>query len=190
MVEIENIILSHQREETESVEETECNCHKIRDPLLGQIIRIIETSRYELLEFYRKIFERNKYDEFIFSWILLFGNDEFVQIYWQEKKKETSCLWRYYSHSTHLIYGLELICFKMRNRLPIREFYNVIHWIEKYVHHNQDIMYIFKNYHRLTRKTLLPMTYFHEIEKNYRNWILGNPSFSFLYIEKYQEDEL
>lgn len=166
-----------------------CQCHKITSPLMGQMIHIIESSRYELFVFYQKVFKQNRFDEFIFSWIILFANDSFFRIYWEKHIQFTHHLWRHCSHSSHVIYGLEMISFKMRNRLPIHDFYQILHQIDQYCHGNQDIMYLYKNYHRVHRKNPLSLRYFQDIKQQYNYWILQNPSFLFLYIESYQEED-
>ena len=166
-----------------------CQCHKITSPLMGQMIKIIESSRYDLFLFYQRVFKNHRFDEFIFSWIILFADDSFFKRYWDQNIRFTNHLWRYYAHSTHIIYGLEMISFKMRNRLPIHDFYQILHQINHYCHANQDIMYLYKNYHRVHRKNTLSLLYFQEIKQQYNAWILQNPSFLFLYIETYQEED-
>lgn len=167
---------------------SECQCGIVTSPLMGQLIKIIELSRYELLEFYRKIFENTKYDEFIFSWVIMFGEESFVEYYWKQKKDHTNQLFRFYMNSTHLIYGLELISFKMRNRFPIHDFISVLNMIHLHTFQNRDIDYLYNNYYRVERKRPLPIRLFLEIQERYRSWILLNPSFMFLYIEKSDQE--
>lgn len=183
---IRNHILMHDEEEREY---KECNCDLIHSPMMGQMIRIIESSRYALLEFYQQLFSFRKFDEFIFSWVILFGEESFVEYYWEQKKRDTSGLFRFYGNSTHLVYGLELISLKMRNRFPIHDFYSVLNVIDKYSFRNQDLQFLYQNYHRIERKRPLPMRLFYDIQEKYREWILLNPSFLFIYMEKQDEIE-
>jgi hypothetical protein len=171
-------------ESEDHTDKKECQCEMIISPLMGQMIQIIELSRYELLEFYSKIFRMNRFHEFIFSWVLLFGEESFVEYYWNQKKRHSDYLFRFYENSTHLVYGLEMISFKMRNRLPIHDMYGVWNMIRLYSFKNQNIEFLYKNYHRVERKRPLPMRLFQEIHDKYCEWILLNPSFHFVYIEK------
>lgn len=167
----------------------ECKCDQIINPSMNHIIQIIESDRYELLDFYRRVFNKhNKYEEFLFSWIILFGSESFIQIFIDKNKLQTNFLWSHYAHSTHIIYGLELISFKMRNKIPIHDFYQIIHQIGRYCHNNKDIMFIYKNYNQFPRKFPLVMRLYQDIEEKYRSLILSNPSFAFLYIETDETD--
>lgn len=179
---IEKVVIQNQEEDHSN--KKECNCERVISPLMGQMIKIIELSRYELLEFYSRIFDHNRFHEFIFSWVLLFGEESFVEYYWNQKKKHSDYLFRFYENSTHLVYGLEMISFKMRNRLPIHDIYSVWNMIRLYSFQNKDIDFLYKNYYRVERKMPLPMRLFQEINDKYRSWILKNPSFLFIYIEK------
>lgn len=185
-------ILQNQTAIQQQEDIQECQCHQSTTPLMGQMIRIIELSRFPLFEFYQKVFKKNRFDEFIFSWVILFADEAFFDIFWNKYHHFTTNLWRYYANSTHIVYGLELISYKMRNRLPIIDFYQFLHQLEQYCHGNQDIMYLYKNYHRVHRKNPLSLRYFQETKKQYAHWILQNLSFLFFYIEKYvdESDEL
>jgi hypothetical protein len=179
---MERVVIQNQEEYHSN--KKDCNCERVISPLMGQMIKIIESSRYELLEFYSRIFDHNRFHEYIFSWVLLFGEESFVEYYWNQKKKHSDYLFRFYENSTHLVYGLEMISFKMRNRLPIHDIYSVWNMIRLYSFQNKDIDFLYKNYHRVERKRPLPMRLFQEINDKYRSWILKNPSFFFVYIEK------
>lgn len=180
---IEKTIIQNQSLD-DHTDKKECQCEMIISPLMGQMIRIIELSRYELLEFYSKIFRMNRFHEFIFSWVLLFGEESFVEYYWNQKKRHSDYLFRFYENSTYVVYGLEMISFKMRNRLPIHDLYGIWNMLSVYSFGNKDIEFLYKNYHRVERKRPLPMRLFQEIHDKYREWILLNPSFLFVYMEK------
>lgn len=180
---IQEIIIQNQSSK-DHTDKKECQCEMIISPLMGQMIRIIELSRYELLEFYSKIFRMNRFHEYIFSWVLLFGKESFVEYYWNQKKRHSDYLFRFYENSTHVVYGLEMISFKMRNRLPIHDLYGIWNMLGAYSFGNRDIEFLYKNYYRVERKRPLPMRLFQEIHDKYREWILLNPSFLFVYMEK------
>ncbi len=51
---IQEMIIQNQSLD-DHTDKKECQCEMMMSPLMGQMIRIIELSRYELLEFYSKI---------------------------------------------------------------------------------------------------------------------------------------
>ncbi len=180
--------INRNKNENENENETDlgeciCNTNECLNTIsLRMIVKLIRGGRLDLLFGYFGIVEKeNSYSRFLFSLIILFGNDKIIDEFFKKHFIKNEYLWKKIKNNSSMIYGLENICFKLRNRIDFDNIFQ-LHILCHYYTINNEIFYILKNYYKMGINERIDMKWCCEIDGLYRNMILKNPRISFQYI--------
>ena len=147
------------------------------------LLSIIQTNNIEIVEFILNIPNTIKYGNLIFSFVILYGSNDMV-LRCMKHQNILNMVWKFDINTVTTHYGLELLCLKMRNRIYMKNYFDILSYLQLYYCQNEKINNIFKNYYSLNyyipsvdNKCCLYM------EDIYKKMILTNKSIHFYYIE-------
>ncbi len=149
---------------------------------LNKMIEWIKKDRYDIFELFYIKFNENKYKNILFSLSLLYGNESFINKLINNKIVELFVDYKYSMVKTYKYYGLEMICFKLRNMIYFDNRSILLKIIDNLFYNNHLLTNIFINY--VSYKPL-NFKYFNLIDKSYKELIkIESHIYSYKYIGK------
>lgn len=154
---------------------------------LNKMIEWIKKDRFDIFELFYIKFNENKYKNILFSLSLLYGNESFINKIINNKIVELFVDYKYSMVKTYKYYGLEMICFKLRNMIYFDNRSILLKIIDNLFYNNHLLTNIFINY--VSYKPL-NFKYFNIIEKSYKELIkIESHIYSYKYISKNDDSD-